>query len=78
MWLEQGGQDRQWKVNSQRGLGPDHAGLWAMTKTWVFSLNEVGSMCEHKDKGMLVCTHFLKNYLLSIYCVPGTGDTDVK
>lgn len=55
-----GRQERQWKVNSQRGLGPDHAGLWVTTKTWVFTLNEVGSMCEHKDIGML-SHHFLKN-----------------
>ena len=71
-------QERQWKVNSQRGLGPDRAGLWAMTRTWVFTLSEVESICEYKDVGMLVCIHLLKNYLLSTYCMPGTGDTAVK
>lgn len=52
-------------------------GSRAMTRTWVLTLSEVGSMGEYKDVDMLVCIHLLKNYL-SIYCVPSTSDTAVK
>lgn len=42
-----------------------------LTKTWVFILSEVESMCEYTEVGVI-------EKLFIIYCVPGTGDTAVN
>ena len=43
-----------------------------------FYFKSGGEYCESKEVGMFVCFHSLKNDLLSIYCITGTGSTAVS